>query len=339
MLHYNITFLKSPSICGCPRKQNRAIMKHKHSSRCKNIKDLCFLFLLTLLPASTAHADSSGPIVVTIKPLYSLVAHLTDGIESPVLLMKQTQSPHHYNMKPSERHLLDQASTIVWLGPQMESYLTKIIQQQKSALVISTMQANNLKLLEKRKKHTHHEAHRDTAGETVDPDKTDPHIWLSTQNAIAISKQISEQLIKQDTENAQLYQNNLQQLIKKIEQTDAEIRTLLQGRNEAFISFHDAFQYFENEYALNYIDTISYDEETGTSLKHLREIKASIDTNNIHCLVYQPPKPAIIDSLVRQTGAKSLALDPLGLNSTNDKDAWFEIMQQLAHNFRACLTE
>ena len=73
--------------------------------------------------------DKPGTIVVSIKPLYSLVAHLTEGISKPVLLMKQMQSPHHYHMRPSERRLLANAKIIIWTGPQMESYLNEIIQQ------------------------------------------------------------------------------------------------------------------------------------------------------------------------------------------------------------------
>ncbi len=34
---------------------------------------------------------------------------------------------------------------------------------------------------------------------------------------------------------------------------------------------------------------------------------------------------------------KAFALDPLGLNVSNDKNAWFEIMQQLAVGFNLCL--
>ena len=104
------------------------------------------MFLLSFSVSS--FAASSGAIVVTIKPLYSLVAQLTDGIEEPVLLMKTIQSPHHYNMRPSERRLLSDAKMIIWLGPNLESYLTKIIRQQDQTTVVTAIQAEGLVLLE-----------------------------------------------------------------------------------------------------------------------------------------------------------------------------------------------
>ena len=287
-------------------------------------------------------AALSGPIVVTIKPLYSLVAHLCEGIETPVLLMKQAQSPHHYNMRPSERRLLANARMIVWLGPQLETYLQKVIEQQQknsrySGTVVSAMQAKNLKKLPLRKKYRHeHDEHSANDSTGVDH-LIDPHIWLSTDNAAAISKHISEQLIKKNPHHANQIKHNLQLLLNKIEQTADYIKSRLANSKQPFIAYHDAFQYFEDENGLNYIDAINFSDESGTSLKHMRRIKTQIEDNNIRCLVYQPPKPAIIKTLTEQSSVTASGLDPLGLEVRDDKNAWFEIMQQLAVNFSHCL--
>ena len=301
------------------------------------LKHLITASLIIFAQPLNAGTDKPGNIVVTIKPLYSLVAHLTEGINQPVLLMTQTQSPHHYNMRPSERALLAKARMIIWFGPQMESFLSKVIQQQENTTItVSAMQAKDLKLLAKRKKYSADENH--TVSTYIPEAHTiDPHIWLSAHNTIAISSHITESLISNDPKNAALYKKNLQQLITKINQTKVFIKSILENSSQPYIVYHDAFQYFENEYQLNYIDSINYDEETGTSLKHIRQIKTRIDKNNIQCLVYQPPKPAIIDTLTNQTSIKATALDPLGLNVNNNKNAWFELMQQLAIDFNHCL--
>jgi zinc transport system substrate-binding protein len=297
--------------------------------------------LLLLLAASAALAENigakPGSIVVTIKPLFSLVAQLTEGITTPQLLMSEAQSPHHYSMRPSERRLLSDASMIVWIGPSMEANMSKIIQQQKQATVVTAMQADNLRLLNKRKKHNHEEAEHQPEDST-EPDKLDPHIWLSINNATAISRQVYEALIKQDPQNTERYRQNLQHLLGKIELTAKFIDSTLQHRDQPFITFHDAFQYFEDETLLNYANSISFDEETGASLKHVRRIKADMDQYHIQCIVYQEPKPAIIDALSRQSTVTATALDPLGLEAESDKEAWFELMRQLATGFNQCLT-
>lgn len=285
------------------------------------------------LSADKAASKRSQPIVITIKPLYSLVAHITAGIETPVLLMQQVQSPHHFTLKPSQRRMLANARIIVWLGPQLESALIKIIQQQATP-TITALQAKNLKLLKLR--HDKSLQHENSEPEAHESHRIDPHVWLSTENAIAISQQIAAALIENDPENTAIYQRNLALLQQKIAQTKHFISSRLQNKRQPFIVFHDAFQYFEVENGLNYIDSISFSENS-SSLNRIRKIKTSIEKNNIHCLLYQEPKPAIIDTLTQRTATTAIALDPLGINAQDDKNAWFDIMHQLTLNFERCL--
>jgi len=301
------------------------------------IKWLFLFYVFALLYITPLHAESiastkkDAVIVVSIKPLYSLVSHLTQGIETPVLLMKQAQSPHHYSIRPSERRLLANAKMIIWLGPELELSLEKII-KQTPATAISALQADELQLLPTRnshdtKHHTHHNSH------------FDPHIWLSAHNAAAISRYINKQLIKNDPENTEQYQENLRHLLIKIKQTNAFVTSKLQSSEQSFVAYHDAFQYFEDENSLNFAGAISTDEETSTSLKHLHEIKQQIKQQDIHCLVYQPPKPAIAETLARQHNLNTTMLDILGVTTKSDENAWFEIMESLAIKFNQCLTK
>ncbi|MBE9567557.1 MAG: zinc ABC transporter substrate-binding protein, partial [Proteobacteria bacterium] len=268
----------------------------------------------------------------------------------PVLLMQQMQSPHHYNMKPSERRLLSEARLIIWLGPQLESYLDKIIKQQKTAKVITAVHTQGLHLLRLRHKHSHKPAddgHSSNAASKPHEDgltdrQIDPHLWLSIHNTIAISRHIAAALIEDAPANAHIYEKNLRRLLEKIEQTKVFVYTTLQSNKQPFIAFHDAFQYFEQENALNYIDSITFDEETAASLKHIRQINSLIKTQDIGCLVYQPPEPAIVRSLAERNQLKAVALDPLGQNIQASQNAWnnawFEIMRRLALDFHQCLT-
>ena len=80
------------------------------------------LILLALLPAPA----TAGPAVVaSIKPIHSLVANLMQGAGEPTLLVRAGGSPHGYNLRPSEVHNLEAADLVVWVGPQLESFMVR----------------------------------------------------------------------------------------------------------------------------------------------------------------------------------------------------------------------
>jgi len=322
--------------------------KNKITRQAGSANLLFLLASLLIVTSSVLHASNErsneipsnnlNTIVVTLKPIYSLVAHLTDGISTPILFSNNMQSPHHHNILPSERRLIANADMIIWLGPQMETYLSKIIPQQNSAITISLMQVDSLHLLNKRSKHSHIDHHQNS----LIANNIDQHIWLSVNNVKVISRHISKKLIIHDPKNTARYKQNLEKLLDKIEKTDNEIKTLLKNHKQPFIASHDAFQYFEKEYELNFIAALNSGDDTSTSLKHLKKIKSLIKKNKIQCLIYQQPKPDIINTLTRKTDIKTTALDPLGINlsnSNNYHNAWFEIMQKLAINFKQCLSQ
>jgi len=324
--------------------------KNKITPLISSTNILRLLASLLITASSLLHAASDHPdkilnndlrtIVVTLKPIYSLVAHLTDGISTPILLSNNMQSPHHHNILPSERRLIADADMLIWLGPQMETYLSKIIQQQSSTINISLMQVDNLHLLNKRSKHSHISDDQNSfIADKPTTDNIDQHIWLSITNVKVISRHISEKLIIHDPKNTERYKQNLEKLLDKIEKKDNEIRNILKDHKQPFIASHDAFQYFEKQYTLNFIAALHSGDDTNISLKHLKKIKSLIKKNKIQCLTYQQPKPDIISTLEQRTEIKTMALDPLGINLSNNRNAWFEIMQKLAINFNQCLSQ
>jgi zinc transport system substrate-binding protein len=64
-------------------------------------------------------------VVVSIKPVHSLVAGVMDGTGEPTLLVKGTGSEHSYSLRPSEARALEQAEVVFWVGETMETFLIK----------------------------------------------------------------------------------------------------------------------------------------------------------------------------------------------------------------------
>jgi zinc transport system substrate-binding protein len=73
-----------------------------------------------LLAGGSAHAEVPN-VVVSIKPIHSLVASIMQGVGEPALIVEGAASPHTYSMKPSNASALEKANVIFWVGHGMEA--------------------------------------------------------------------------------------------------------------------------------------------------------------------------------------------------------------------------
>ncbi len=83
------------------------------------------LFLLCFFAPVWATDVPAPQVVVSIKPLHSLVSGVMQGVGEPQLLVKGGGSPHGYILRPSEAKMLYEADLVVWVGHELESFLEK----------------------------------------------------------------------------------------------------------------------------------------------------------------------------------------------------------------------
>ena len=86
--------------------------------------------------------------------------------------------------------------------------------------------------------------------------------------------------------NQNLYENNklkdfelfenAKEFIKKVSNKNKELaKELININSEPYIVFHDAYQYFEADYDLNSVGSISLNPEISPTPKRIKEIKAN----------------------------------------------------------------
>ncbi|MFN7089775.1 MAG: zinc ABC transporter substrate-binding protein ZnuA [Allorhizobium sp.] len=104
------------------------------------------------LAASTAFlilsptlAAAAPDVVVSIKPVHSLVASIMKGVGEPSLIVEGAASPHTYSLKPSNARALENADLVFWIGPGLEAFLEKPLEAlPKNAKVIELEDAPGL---------------------------------------------------------------------------------------------------------------------------------------------------------------------------------------------------
>ena len=130
---------------------------------------------MALVARLAAPASAAPKVVVSIKPLHSLVAGVMKGVGEPYLLIKGAASPHTFSLKPSDAREIERARVIFWVGELLAPSLERPFEVlPKRAEVVAMTELKGLKLLKLREGGLW-EGHDDHHGEEEKGDHHDVH--------------------------------------------------------------------------------------------------------------------------------------------------------------------
>jgi zinc transport system substrate-binding protein len=291
-----------------------------------------------VLPPSLA-AAAAPKVVVSIKPIHSLVAAVMAGIGEPALIVAGGSSPHVYTLRPSDARKLEAADIVFWVGPILEGFLAKpIASLAAKAEIVELDRAPGVALLPARKggdwdedEHDHHEA--------ASAAEQDGHLWLDPANAKAIVSLAEARLSALDPANAQRYQSNAAALQQRLDALDAGLRQRLGPvRGLPFVVFHDAYQYFERRYALSAIGSITVSPEHLPGAQRIQSIHDKVARLGARCVFSEPQfEPRLVQTVIEGTQARTAVLDPEGAALRAGPELYFTLMDGLADALATCL--
>lgn len=297
------------------------------------------LWTATLLAVLPMTALAAPKVVVSLKPVHSLVAALMHGVGDPDVIIDGAASPHTYQMKPSDAAKLEGADIIFWVGPDMEKFLEKpLATLGANAKVVELDHAPGLIKLPVRESGTF-EPHADDGPAVAGHKEADLHLWLNTDNAKAMAIQIEKTLIKADPANARIYAKNFAILDDHLDALAVEIgKTVSPVRDKPFIVFHDAYQYFERQFGVTVAGSITVSPETLPGAARIAEIHDKVKSLKSTCVFAEPQfEPKLIDVVLEGTDAKSGVLDPEAGTLPKGEGLYFDMMRNLAKSLRDCL--
>lgn len=316
----------------------------------------CFGFLAAAMTSATAavSAAEAPKVVVTIKPVHSLVTRLMDGIGTPQLIVEGSASPHTFTLKPSTARAINEADIFVRVSDTLEPFTRKIVTTLPSNVKVVTLAgADGVTLLDQReggtfeKHENEHEADahdHDEAGaadhDDHDEDGKDGHLWLDPSNAKAIAADVAKALIARYPEYASKVKSNEAALDADLDTLDHDLSSELKGaQGKPFIVFHDATQYFEHHFGLHAVGSITVSPDVPPSAKRLTEVRSKISSLGAICVFTEPEfQPNLVAAVTEGTHARSGTIDVEGQLLTPGPKLYFDLMQGVARNLSSCLT-
>ena len=316
----------------------------------------------TLL-GSSAIADVPN-VSVDIAPLHSLVASVMNGVGVPNLIIPPGSSPHDHQLRPSEAKAMQDANIVFWMGEELTPWMENAVKTLSSDASVTTFLENDkTSLLEFREgalfeAHDHEEEHDDEEHDEHDDDEHDdghdehddeehdehghgshdPHAWLSPNNAKAWLDVIAAQLSSYDPENAGVYFTNAASTKSEIEMMIAEINLALDPiRGGKFIVFHDAYQYFENDFDFRASGAISIGDASDPSPARIAKIQKRIRDEEINCVLAEPQyKANLVQTVMEGSQANTNVIDPLGVGLKPGVSLYNKLIKNMAQSLANC---
>lgn len=313
---------------------------------------------LAALVGIACHAYAAPKVVTTIKPLHSLVAQVMDGVGEPELLIKQG-SPHGYQMKPADAKNVAEADLILYVSHELETFMPPLLKKSGKEHSIEWAALPNLYPLPTRHggmweegdddddhDHGDHHHHEHEHGHEQGHDHHghhhgayDAHLWLSIARSKLLLEQTATELAAIDPANATKYRDNAAKAAADLDALKTGLTTKLQPvQKRPFMVFHDAYQYFEQDYDLDAVGTVRVDPEHEPGAKRISELHQMIADHKIVCLFSEPQFPAkIVTKLAADGNVKTAVLDPVGADLAPGKTMYRQLLTNLADNLAGCL--
>lgn len=267
--------------------------------------------------------DGSFHIVTSFYPMYVATINITHGVDGVTvtnMTKPQTGCLHDYQLMTEDMKTLEKADAFVINGAGMESFLDKVIEQQKTLKIINA--SKGIELLK-------------------DDGEENPHVWLSVTDAILQVKNIAEQLKAADPKHADAYEKNAAAYIKKLEALKAEMHAALDtAPNKDIVTFHEAFPYFAKEFGLNIISVVEREPGTEPTPAELKETIEQVKKLPVKVLFTEPQySPSAAETIARETGAKIYTLDPVVTGEANDQaiNAYIDTMKKNMETLKTAL--
>ncbi|MFW6093932.1 MAG: metal ABC transporter solute-binding protein, Zn/Mn family, partial [Pseudomonadota bacterium] len=124
----------------------RSAFPGRHAARKPVLRLAGALLLAALFFTAAAPAAEPPDVVVSIKPVHSLVAKLMKGVAEPVLIVGGTATPYGYELAAKQKRQIAEADLIIHVGEELEPFLAKPLAGIEDERVMELLASRELKI-------------------------------------------------------------------------------------------------------------------------------------------------------------------------------------------------
>lgn len=180
----------------------------------------------------------------------------------------------------------------------------------------------------------HDHAHEEGTEEEHDhAHEVDPHVWISPVLSQQLAESVKDELIERDSENAEEYEANYDQLIEELQELDQSFDELAAAAEQkTFFASHSAFGYWADAYGLEQVAVAGLNSQDEPSQQELLNIVKQAEELNIDYIAFeQNVSSQLTEVIQKEIGAEAVQLHNLSVLTQEEIDAgetYLSLMQK-----------
>jgi zinc transport system substrate-binding protein len=249
-------------------------------------------------------------VVATFYPLYDFAQNVGGDKVSVTILVPETVDVHDFEPTPSSIAQVAGANVFIYNGADLEPWISQVVSSADNSKLVVVDSSQNITLLP-------------VSPQFQKDNRTvDPHIWLDPVLAKQQVKNILQGLIRADPADQQYFTTNAQNYEAKLDYLNSQILNATANvKIRKFVTFHEAFAYFAQQYNLTQIPIAGPFEEEPTP-SDIESVVSAINFYHLKYVGYESlENPAISQSIAADTNATLILMNPIEGLTTSDQAA------------------
>jgi zinc transport system substrate-binding protein len=281
--------------------------------------------------SSSADDQNQIKVVASIEPLALMAKMLLPEDASIKTLVPAGADPHHYALKVSDRLALAEADLVLWVGQDMERFLSRMTAQLPAHKVISLEEVVELHRSEHQQGY---QQENPQEAQQADPQphnlekhvhtERDLHLWLNPQNAITLLSEASVRLGKQAS---------MASVSQQLTALDTRVRNqLIPLQTMTYGVYHDAYRHFTEHYRLASPVVVAPGIDQRPGARHLYRVRQQL--GQAACLLVEADqRNSLTQQLHAATAVPLVTIKPLQGRTYGD------LIEGIATAFETCSIE
>jgi len=253
---------------------------------------VCAALAIFFMHEEDVEDDNRIVVGVTILPQADIVRNIMGDRADIIVMTPPGADPHTYEPSPDQLRSISNAKIYFKVGSGIDfekTWMDKLEDLNPNMIIVDG--SKDIKVID-----------------------NDPHIWLSPLNAITMTENFYDEIVKIDPDNTSFYEQNKNKYVEKLAYLDKDLKDKFSRYdNKAFLTYHPSFGYLAKEYDLVQISVESEGKEpTPQDIRRCVDLAKELNLSYVFLEPQFPKRYA--EAIASEIGGEIVYIDPLPKN-------------------------